>query len=76
MNKKELCISFHAPLNKEDSEVQTFGCRANNPDICLSADTENICAFVREDKICLKPSRRWKKQFHKLKEQENNNNKS
>lgn len=34
MNKKELTISFNAPLNPQDTETQTFGCRANNPDIC------------------------------------------
>lgn len=34
MNEKELRIPFNAPLNKMDTEVQTYGCRQNNPDIC------------------------------------------
>lgn len=65
--EKELKIKFKAPLNKLDSETQTYGCRANNPDICGNAYLENICAFVRSDKICKKPSSAWKKQYHKLK---------
>lgn len=66
--KKEILISFHAPLNEGDSETQTYGCRANNPDICGNNGLPDICAFVREDCICKKPSRSWKKQFCKLKE--------
>ena len=57
MSTKELKVSFNAPLNELDTEVQTYGCRANNPD---------ICAFTSEDGICRKPSRAWKKQYHKL----------
>ena len=69
MNIKELRISFHAPLNELDGENQTYGCRANNPDICINADTEGVCAFTTKDHICRKPSRAWKKQYLKLKEQ-------
>ena len=35
MSTKELKVSFNAPLNELDTEVQTYGCRANNPDILL-----------------------------------------
>ena len=35
MNKKRpLQYPFSAPLNPQDTEQQTYGCRANNPDIC------------------------------------------
>ena len=67
MNEKELKIEFNAPLHKEDTELQTFGCRQKNPDICGNNCIEDICAFVRKDYICKKPSRAWKKQFKKLK---------
>ena len=60
--------SFHAPLNPLDSENQTEGCRANNPDICANNGLEGICAFYSEDGICKRPSRRWKEQYRALKE--------
>ena len=70
MNK--LKVSFNAPLNESDTETQTFGCRANNPDICGNNSVPNVCAFASQDNICKKPSRAWKKQYHKLSgEQEN-----
>ena len=68
MDKKKLHIDFNEKLNKLDTENQTFGCRQKNPDICSSNGIENICAFVSEDGICKKPSRAWKKQFQKLKD--------
>lgn len=67
MTKKELKVGFNNPLNKEDTETQTFGCRANNPDICSNNGLPGICAFVSTDCICKKPSRAWKKQYQKLK---------
>ena len=67
MSKKDLHIGVHSPLKPEDTPYQTYGCRAYNPDICANADTPKICAFVREDCICMKPPRSWKKQFEKLK---------
>ena len=45
MNKKALSIPFNAPLNLQDTEQQTYGCRANNPDICGNNGLPNICAF-------------------------------
>ena len=66
MNKK-IIIPFNAPLNKEDSEIQTYGCRATCPDICANNELENVCAFVTSDFICHKPSKAWKKQYLKLK---------
>ena len=59
MDEKDLRISFSAPLNVLDTDGQTYGCRANNPD---------ICAFTSSDCICHRPSRAWKKQYNKLKE--------
>lgn len=69
MNGKELRIPFSAPLHSEDTETQTFGCRQNNPDICANNCLSNVCAFVRADGICKKPSRAWKKKYAELKEQ-------
>lgn len=67
MIKKELKVPFSAPLNDRDTEMQTYGCRANNPDICANNSLQGICAFTSEDAICKKPSRAWKKQFNLLK---------
>lgn len=33
---KDLKVPFNAPLNELDTEKQTYGCRANNPDICAN----------------------------------------
>ena len=66
MTEKELHIKFKAPLNEQDSETQTYGCRANNPEICANCYLENVCAFVREDHICKRPTAAWKKQYQKL----------
>lgn len=41
--EKELRVKFSAPLNDKDTETQTFGCRANNPDICGNAYLEGVC---------------------------------
>ncbi len=63
-------VGFNSPLNELDTETETFGCRANNPVICSNAYLENVCAFVRDDNICKRPSRQWKKHFEKLKNQQ------
>ena len=69
MNKnRDLHVGFHAPLKAQDTEKQTYGCRANNPDICANNGVSNICAFASDDCLCKKPSRAWKKQYLKLKE--------
>lgn len=60
-------VPFSAPLCEMDTEKQTKGCRANNPDICGNNSVPGICAYVCEDGICKKPSRAWKKQYEKLK---------
>lgn len=67
MFKKDLHIPFNAPLNPQDTELQTYGCRQNNPDICAYNSIPNVCAFTSADCVCKKPSRSWKKQFQKLK---------
>lgn len=61
-------VPFNAPLNPQDTEKQTFGFRQNNPDICGNNGKPDLCAFVRADGICLKPSRAWKKKYTELKE--------
>ena len=67
MKEKELKIPFNAPLNAQDTESQTYGCRQNNPDICRSNGMPGICAFVCENGICKDPSQAWKRQYQKLK---------
>lgn len=71
MSKESLRIDFNAPLNEADTELQTVGCRANNPDICSNCYLPNVCAFASDDGICKRPSRAWKKQYAKLKEVNN-----
>lgn len=66
---KEMCVPFKAPLNKGDTESQTKGCRANNPDICAFNLIEGVCAFSSSDGICKHPSKAWKKQYYKLLEE-------
>ena len=60
--------AFHAPLNPQDTEKQTCGCRHTNPDICAKNRMPKVCAFVRADNICLSPPVSWPKQFQKLKQ--------
>ena len=69
--ENDLRIPFNAKINDQDSEEQTYGCRANNPDICSNCFLPNVCAFCREDRICKKPSRAWKKQYQVLKMENN-----
>lgn len=66
MNEKELRFSLKAPLNNGDSETQTYGCRANNPDICNNCYVEGVCAFASSDSICKAPSAKWKTYYHTL----------
>lgn len=68
---KDYHIPFNAPLNPVDTEIQTFGCRANNPNICGNNCLDGICAFVTDDHICRKPSKAWKRQYKILKEVKN-----
>ena len=62
-------VPFTDPLNDNDTEKQTEGCRANSPDICKYYMLSSVCAFARDDHMCLQPSRSWKKQYLKLKEE-------
>lgn len=64
-------IKFNAPLHPQDTPFQTFGCRANNPEICPNGFIQKCCAFCRADGICTAPSNAWKRQFKKLSEQKN-----
>ena len=51
------------PLNQEDTASQTYGCRYKPPSICKNIDMPNTCAFVRKDRLCVKPPKFWAKQF-------------
>ncbi|MCP4197093.1 MAG: hypothetical protein GY762_08065 [Proteobacteria bacterium] len=55
-----------APLHLKDTLTQTFGCRHSNPDTCVKNAIPSICAFVREDEMCLSPPKSWPKQYKKL----------
>jgi len=55
------------PLSELDTETQTLGCRAFNPDVCKNHSTLDKCAFVRDDNICMMPPHSWKKHFKELK---------
>ena len=65
--KLELRFKSNLPLFKEDSELQTYGCRHKDPEFCKHIDSGE-CAFVRSDKICKKPSSSWKKFYKNLSE--------
>jgi len=56
----------HAPLQPEDAADRTFGCRASNPEACGKHGMRSVCAFVRDDGMCLAPPRSWAKQYPKL----------
>lgn len=51
MSANNLKIPFNAPLNEMDTEIQTYGCRANNSEICANNSIVNVCAFTSEDCI-------------------------
>ena len=72
MSKNVLRLKLNDKLNKEDTESQTYGCRANNPDICKNCYVDGVCAFVTKDNICKKPSAKWKKYYKELMEAEKN----
>ena len=61
-----LIIDPNAPLNSQDSPLQTFGCRCRTYINCGSNSMENVCAFVTADNICLKPPTGWARQYEKL----------
>lgn len=69
---KDLKVPFKAPLNEMDTEEQTYGCRAINPDICIRNGLIDVCAFVSIDSVCRKPSRAWKNQYYTLLKEEKN----
>ena len=58
--EKALHFGINEPLHPSDSETQTYGCRANNLDICRNNGLIGVCAFVRSDGICKLLSRAWK----------------
>ena len=55
-----------APLRPGDTETRTVGCRLGNPSVCLRHSLEGVCAFVREDGMCVAPPRSWKQHYARL----------
>lgn len=62
--------AFHAPLHPMDTEVRTYKCRHTNPNICAKHYMPKVCAFARQDQMCLAPPQSWPKQFKKLKQEQ------
>lgn len=65
-NKSKGKNVYHAPLKDGDTANQTVGCRHTNPAICSKNLLDDVCAFVRDDSLCLAPPISWKKQYQKL----------
>lgn len=54
-------------LRPGDSVDQTVGCRLFNSASCGKHSLPGVCAFVREDGVCMAPPRGWKLQYARLK---------
>ena len=54
---------FHAPLQDRDTATTTVGCRHTNPNICAKHSMERVCAFIRDDGMCITPPLSWARQF-------------
>ncbi len=66
--RNEYRIPVSAPLNPQDTAEQTYGCRRRNPEVCPQMGTPGVCAFTREDHICIAPSRQWKGRYREFME--------
>ena len=53
----------NAPLHPKDTENMTFGCRQTCPGNCAKNCLPDVCAFVREDQMCVSPPTTWRKKF-------------
>lgn len=62
--------AYNAPLNECDTLTETRGCRHSSPDNCAKNSLDRVCAFVREDGMCVSPPKSWVNHFHKLKQQD------
>jgi len=71
MKRNRQAMAFHLPLHPSDTPSSTVGCRHTNPNICAKNDMSAICAFAREDNMCLAPPASWKKQYEKLRTEGN-----
>ena len=58
--------NFNDPLNAGDTENQSLGCRAFQPDYCSDYGSDG-CALTNESGFCKCPRKSWKKQYFKLK---------
>lgn len=62
MEKNIYKFSIHDKLQDGDTETTTYGCRCNNPDICINCYSDS-CGLINKDHICTTPSRAWKKVY-------------
>jgi hypothetical protein len=61
-----IITGIHAQLRPGDSADQTVGCRLFNSEACGKHSQPGVCAFAREDGICMAPPRGWKLRYAKL----------
>jgi hypothetical protein len=69
MEPKRQSDAFHPPLQAADTPSSTLGCRHTNPEICAKNQMASVCAFARNDGMCLAPPVSWKRQYEKLERQ-------
>ena len=50
-SEKGLNIEFQTFLSESETETETYGCQAKNPD---NVSLENVCVFVSQDCLCKK----------------------
>ncbi|HEY3446135.1 MAG TPA: hypothetical protein VGK67_07205 [Myxococcales bacterium] len=56
----------HAQLQIGDRADRTVGCRLFNSASCGKHSLPGVCAFARDDGMCMAPPRGWKLQYAKL----------
>jgi hypothetical protein len=66
----EIKTAHRSSLHEKDRIDCTYGCRHTNPDSCKKNQMEGICAFVREDNMCLSPPGSWPRLYKRLLEEE------
>lgn len=54
------------PLQEDETDSLTIGCRHSNPDICAKHSMPGICAFVSSDNRCYAPPASWKGLYQRL----------
>ena len=66
IDPREHLLRAQAPLQPGDRVDRTVGCRQSQPSCCGRNSLPTVCAFAREDEMCLAPPTSWKKRFAEL----------